>query len=71
MQEHDFSALIEKIVTEQFPSELLVYELSGKELIREAYAERPIKATHTKGEINFLEEGKEIIAFGIINWFHL
>ena len=62
MQEHEFSNLIEEIVKEEFPSETFIYEISGKELINDIYAGRSIKTKQKKGEINFLEEGKDIVA---------
>lgn len=62
--ERDFQALMERIVADCMPDEIIPFSVGGASLIADLYAGRSVKArSHGKAEFGFTLTGDDVIDF--------
>lgn len=63
MEEKEFSVFIEKIIQEEFKGEVLAFKVTGPDMINSLYRGSSLAHDSKSGGINFIEEGKAVVAF--------
>ena len=63
MEEKEFTLFIEKIIQEEFKGEALAFKVTGPDMINNLYRGSNLTHDPKSGGINFIEEGKAVVAF--------